>query len=164
MKDHPTSRDGPFQRLPIAQISGYFLYFQFTNFIPRPDQGAHIVATLQQLSSYVPANETGRTGNQRRFHKTSGQQPTQARMPVLRLIPANCGTGILACVDRKAVLSRLVSISNRLSKRPSHQLERIAQLRIDSQRRRRLKAAVHHAVVAARIVARSVRFPLSSGH
>ena len=48
-----------------------------------------------------------------------------------------------------------------LSKRPSHQLERVAELRIDSQRRRGLKTAMHHAMVAARIVAGSVVFPLA---
>ena len=71
MKDQPASGDGPFQRFPIAQISGYFLDFQFTNFTSRPDQGAHSMATRQQFSSDMPANETGRAGNQRRFHNRS---------------------------------------------------------------------------------------------
>src|SRR5579864_6452039 len=51
-----------------------------------------------------------------------------------------------------------------LSKRPSHQLKRIAGFCIDPQRRGRLESTVHHAMVAARIVAGSVVLPLSLGH
>ena len=72
MKHCAATLDCALERICISQIPRYHSNpVQFANAFRIANQGADILATLQQLSCNVPTNESGCARYQRRLHELS---------------------------------------------------------------------------------------------
>src|SRR5712692_1645015 len=92
MKNRAAPAGRPIEGRRIAEIAGHGLNVQLTNSAGRPDQSPHSVAAFHQFSGHVPADETGRSGNQRRLHSIKSYRNAQlislSVSPNFALIPS----------------------------------------------------------------------------
>jgi hypothetical protein len=82
MKNHATAGNGPAKRLRIPQVSRDYFNFDFPYLTPGPNQGTHVMSSLNQRAGHMPPDEAGCARDQG-LHK-DGFRISDVRFPVIR--------------------------------------------------------------------------------